>query len=273
MTEFAEKHYSIDPGKGKKMPGCPYSTFEDGHDVQDFIIPPQGYVFAGFKFDPNASNQIYDGKLTAEYTKVPFTQRIMSNLWKLVLVIAIVLVVALVVVLAVSVFRNPKPSRTEKEPETKVQPTTTAKNKDNSNTANFDETPAAVTTNPSEPKAPEVAPVVKETPTTPAVVEETPVTPVVETPKPATDDPNTLFKQEFWTLIHTRNASMDTYTDLYNKYKSKVSGEEFDYLRFVILKDYVSFKAWYDKMKTVPESQLNTIENIDGLRSNLKASK
>ena len=95
----------------------------------------------------------------------------------------------------------------------------------------------------------------------------------METPKPAADDPNTLFKQEFWTLIHTRNASMDTYTDLYNKYKSKVSGEEFDYLRFVILKDYVSFKAWYDKMKTVPESQLKTIENIDGLRSNLKASK
>ena len=63
--DFAEKHYSIDPGEGKKMDGCPYSTFEDGRDVQDFIIPPKGYVFSGFRFDPNSSNQIYDGKLIA----------------------------------------------------------------------------------------------------------------------------------------------------------------------------------------------------------------
>ena len=43
--DFAEKHYSIDPGEGKKMDGCPYSTFEDGRDVQDFIIPKRVCVF------------------------------------------------------------------------------------------------------------------------------------------------------------------------------------------------------------------------------------
>ena len=67
MTELSEKHYSIDPGKGKKMDGCPYSIYEDGHDVKEFIIPPKGFVFVGFQFDPNARNQIYDGKLTATW--------------------------------------------------------------------------------------------------------------------------------------------------------------------------------------------------------------
>ena len=81
MADFEEKRYSIDPGKGKKMDGCPYSNFEDGHDVQEYIIPPKGYVFSGFRFDPDASNQIYDGKLYAIYTKEPFNIRLKSNLW------------------------------------------------------------------------------------------------------------------------------------------------------------------------------------------------
>ena len=55
---------------------------------------------------------------------------------------------------------------------------------------------------------------------------------------------------------------MDAYTDLYNKYKSDVKGEEFDYLRFTILKDYVTFKAWYDSLKKIPEQQLSNITSI-----------
>ena len=63
MADFEEKKYSIDAGPGKKMDGCPYSNYEDGHDIKDYIIPPKGYVFTGFIFDPDAKNQIYDGKL------------------------------------------------------------------------------------------------------------------------------------------------------------------------------------------------------------------
>lgn len=263
MTDFTERHYSIDPGKGKKMAGCPYSTYEDGHDVQEFIIPPKGYVFVGFRFDPNASNQIYDGRLTAEYAKEPFKQRIMANLWKFILIFVIVVVVTLVVILAVSVFRNPKPRHTEKETETVVQPTETNKVEDNSTTATFDNTPAVATPTPAEPK---VEPKEKEVVPT---VDATPTTQIEETPKPAANDPNTLFRQEFWELIHSRNSSMDAYTDLYNNYRTKVSGEEFDYLRFIILKDYVSFKAWYDKLKTVSESQLQSVETIDALRNRI----
>ena len=110
-----------------------------------------------------------------------------------------------------------------------------------------------------EPKEKEVVPTVDATPTTQ----------IEETPKPAANDPNTLFRQEFWELIHSRNSSMDAYTDLYNNYRTKVSGEEFDYLRFIILKDYVSFKAWYDKLKTVSESQLQSVETIDALRNRI----
>ena len=110
MTEFTEKRYSIDPGKGKKMPGCPYSIYEDGRDVKDYIIPPKGHVFVGFKYDPDASNQIYDGKLTAEYSKEPFLTRLKSNIWMLVLVLAIALVIGIVILLAFSVFKDPKPS-------------------------------------------------------------------------------------------------------------------------------------------------------------------
>ena len=68
MAEFfKERRFSIDPGKGKKMDGCPYSIYEDGRDVKDYIIPPKGYTFKGFQFDPDANNQIYDGNLIAEY--------------------------------------------------------------------------------------------------------------------------------------------------------------------------------------------------------------
>ena len=60
MTDFRERRFSIDPGKGKKMDGCPYSNYEDGRDVREYNIPPKGYIFKGFHFDSDASNQIYD---------------------------------------------------------------------------------------------------------------------------------------------------------------------------------------------------------------------
>jgi hypothetical protein len=62
---------------------------------------------------------------------------------------------------------------------------------------------------------------------------------------------------------------MDAYTDLYNKYKSDVKGEEFDYLRFTILKDYVTFKAWYDNLRSIPVTQLQSIESVDALKNKI----
>ena len=58
---------------------------------------------------------------------------------------------------------------------------------------------------------------------------------------------------------------MDDYHNLYVNYKDKVSGEEFEYLRTVILENYAGFKKWYDKLKTIPDKQLNSIYSITEL--------
>lgn len=267
MTEFTEKRYSIDPGKGKKMPGCPYSVYEDGRDVKDYITPPKGHVFVGFRFDPDASNQIYDGKLTAEYVKEPFITRIKSNLWKLVLVLAIVVVIGIVILLVFSVFKDPKPS-TPKPKEVKPKTEITNKKKEKKPAEN-----ATI-----KPKQAEEAAPVQTQSETKAPVEEQPAAAIstveqntVNEPsqQPAATDPNEVFKREFWTLVHEKSGSMDAYTDLYNANKTKVAGEEFDYLRYTILKDYVTFKAWHDKLKKIPEKELNSIKTIEALRKSV----
>lgn len=258
MTDFIEKHYSIDPGKGKKMDGCPYSAFEDGRDVKDYIIPPKGYVFTGFQFDPDARNQIYDGKLTAEYAKEPLRQRFKNNLWKFILAFAIILVVALIVILAAGVFK--KSSTTPRPPKT---PKTEVRSKDtvskNPKTTTVNETPTVTTPVASQPKE------------TPAVTDSGKVDePEQVVPQPVANDPNAQFKQEFWALIHQRDFRMDSYHDLFVNNKGKVEGEEYDYLRYTILKDYAGFKAWYDQLKKIPENQLQSIKTVDELKKRIQ---
>lgn len=246
--DFAEKHYSIDPGEGKKMDGCPYSTFEDGRDVQDFIIPPKGYVFSGFRFDPNSSNQIYDGKLIAQYEKEAFNERLKSNLWKFILAFVIIVAIAVIALLAANVFKGPKTSQPKpKQPVTMVD--------------------TAVT----QPQQETVAPV-DSTPTAPAVSNETVApTPTENQPEPApafADDP---FRQAFWDLIHQRVIQMDPYHELFVNNKGKASGEEYDYLRFTILKDSHAFKEWTSKLKRIPDTELETISDINTLIQRINA--
>lgn len=256
-----EKHYSIDPGKGTKMDGCPYSVYEDGHDVQDYIVAPKGYVFVGFKFETLTNNQIYDGKLVAQYEKTSIQERLTSNLWKILIPTIIVAVIGIVVVLAVSVFRTPKP----------VKP----KPKQN-------EPEIVATTKDSLPEVTEEAPAVAETSTE----EETDVilnltddnsqqdmaqteTEGNSSALPAEDDPNVQFKNEFWTLIHQRTIMMDPYDELFKENKNKVEGEEYDYLRFTILKDYATFKEWYLKLHKIPVAELETINTVNDLKNKL----
>lgn len=277
MSVFAEKRYCIDPGIGKKMDGCPYSIYEDGHDVQEYIVPPKGYKFTGFKFDPYIGNQIYDGKLIAQYEKEPFEARLKTNLWKIILVAGIVLVVVLITLLVVSVFSDPKPKSHEKpsgKQKTEVVADTTEKQKDNKEPA-AKGTPAVVNQNEAKQAEENTVNTESNTATEKPFNNEQNVqsqeTQTIEEPKPKADDPEVMFKNEFWAMIHERNSSMDAYTELYNNYKSKIKkGEEFDYLRFTILKNYVSFKAWYEKLKAIPESQLSSIKSINELSKHLK---
>jgi len=254
MADFKERRFSIEPGKGKKMDGCPYSIYEDGHDVKDYIIPPKGYIFKGFRFDPDASNQIYDGKLIAIYEKETFNQKMMSQLWKFILAFAIIAVIAIIAILAAGVFKDPspKPNRPTNETTAVVEPNEPA--------------PVVV-----------VDTTVTEAVDTTSVSEEQPVETVnevaeeqEETPQPVADDPNVLFKQAFWTLIHQRTILMDSYDTLYKDNKGKVEGEEYDYLRYTILKNSTAFKEWTGKLQKIPASELETINTVNDLKSKLK---
>jgi flagellar biosynthesis GTPase FlhF len=285
MTELFEKHYSIDPGIGKKMDGCPYSNYEDGRDVKDYIIPPKGYVFSGFRFDPDAKNQIYDGRLIALYSKEPFKIRLKSNMWKFLLAAIIVVVIGLIVLLATNVFKGPKSQNsTSKEPKTEVttQPSkleqtdnslskTTKRNKKSRKEKKKDKKDKSDSNTPKTDNnitdQSKQEPVVKSQ--EPEAKPQETMTQTQEPVKPAATNLETNFNQEFWDLIHQRTFSMDAYHDLYTNYKGKVEGEEYNYLRYTILQDYASYKAWYENLKKIPESQLQSINSIDELKKRI----
>ena len=258
MDFFKERRFSIDPGKGKKMDGCPYSTFEDGRDVKEYIIPPKGYTFKSFRFDPDASNQIYDGKLIAEYEKESFNDVLKSNLWKFLLAVAIIAVIAVVVFLALGVFKDPNP-KPVKDPKPTVTVTDTTKN-------DSAVSPAVVTKDDNAAKPAEVTPE-QQPEESPVVAVEEPKT--QEEPQPS-DDPNVQFKKDFWDLIHQRTILMDPYHNLCHDNTNKVKCEEYDYLYHTILKDTPKFKEWSAKLRKVPTSELEKINTIDDLKQKLK---
>ena len=245
MAEYSEKHFSIDAGDGEKMDGCPYSLYEDGHDVQDYIIPPKGYKFIGFKCVMLPENRIYDGKLVAQYEKEPFSNRIQSNLKYIIIGVAALLIIGIVIALVTKSSDKPK---TPKKPEIEevTKPTEATETQENTETANTTDS---------------ISETVVETEQTPEVA------PVAE---PVASTPDEMFKQEFWGLIHQGMLQMDPYTDLYNKYKSEgVSGEEFEYLRLTILKDWPTFKDWYGKLRKISKSDLESLNTINDLITKL----
>ena len=265
MADFnKERRFSIDPGKGKKMDGCPYSVYEDGQDVKDYIIPPKGYKFKGFRFDPDASNQIYDGRLIAEYEKEPFNDILKSNLWKFILALVIIAVITVVVILAVNVFNKPKTDKPAKKPENTTLVKDTVKEK--------------VKVQPVEKSAPvpakdTVKPNDKDNAAILDLNAKKDKDTVVETPQPVADGPSAQFKKEFWALIHQRTIMMDPYDMLYKDNKNKVEGEEYEYLRYTILENFASFKAWSSKLHKVPVSELESINTIKDLKNKLNEIK
>ena len=243
MDKYSEKHFCIDAGDGEKMDGCPYSLYEDGHDVQDYIIPPKGFKFTGFKCVMLPENRIYDGKLIAQYEKEPLSNRIQSNLKYIILgAAALVIIIVLIALVA-------KPSRSKEK-------------------ANKKQDVVEVVETPETVEVPETTEIETVDSDSINVIENTPeVAPVEE---PVTQTPDEMFKQEFWGLIHQKTLQMDPYTDLYNKYKDQgVSGEEFEYLRLTILKDWSTYKEWYPKLKRIPDSELTSINTVNDLITKL----
>ena len=240
MTNFVEKHYSVDAGDGEKLDGCPDSLFEDGHDVQDYILPPRGYVFSKFTLEPLPDNQVYDGKLIAQYEKEPLKERITPVLHVISWILIAGVIIGIITFLTISVFNPKKPKNTGAKPELEIA----VNDLDTVNTNN-----AQTIENNQE-------------------VNET-SEPEVEHQQAVTDD-NQLFRQEFWALIHQRELAMDAYDGLYKRYKGKVNGEEFDYLRFIILKDYLTYKDWSAKLREIPSAEIDSIETIETLKAKLK---
>ena len=261
MTDLVEKHYSVDAGIGKKMEGCPYSIFEDGHDVQDFILAPKGYVFSKFIFEPYAGNQVYDGKLTAQYEKEPLKERMTTILQVLIWVLIAAVIIGIIIFLTVGIFKPKKSQSLENKPETET-PTFVSDSLSISEAET--ETPKDTTTFVEQ---------TTENQDTTTLIEEQ--APIVETQEPITTQPvvvddNVKFKEEFWTLIHQRAIQMDDYDGLYKQYKGNVSGEEYDYLRFTILKDSPSYLEWSRKLRKIPASEITSIETVDALKNKLK---
>ena len=242
------------------MDGCPYSIYEDGRDVKEYIIPPKGYIFKGFRFDPDASNQIYDGKLTAEYEKEPFNDILKSNLWKFLLALGIIAIITVVVILALNVFNKPKPVKTP-EPVVVVSDTTKDKNSETVQPIETKDTLALA--NETEKASEKDDDVILDL----SAKKDT----VKEEPQPAADDPTVKFKNDFWTLIHERTIMMDPYDNLFKDNKNKVEGEEYEYLRLTILKDFNSFKAWSGKLHKIPVSELESINSINDLKNKIYA--
>ena len=258
MADYTEKHYSIDAAEGFKMDGCPYSLFEDGHDVVAFIVPPKGYKFVGFKLIELPNNQIYDGKLVAQYEKEPISNLLAANLWKILLGVGVVAIVILIIVLASGISNDSKPSSIKPAEPTDV-PTPII----NIDTIVTD-TIVLVTDTISDSIQNDSSGVILDLSDRISVPEE------IEQPAL---DPNAAFKEEFWALIHSRTIQMDPYDALYKKYKKEASGEEFEYLRLTILKDWVTFKSWYGKLKNIPENELQSIETVSQLIQKLDAAK
>lgn len=258
MIDISEKHYSIDAGIGEKMEGCPYSLYSDGHDVQDYIIPPKGYTFKGFRFEPS-DNRVYDGKLVAQFEKEPLKERMASVFHILAWIIVASIIIGLITILLVGIFKPQKPHTHEPRP-VETPSTVNSPLVETSNTLDGPEETNSVV----EATQPvEVQPVEQQ----PTIEEQQPVTETTQTP---VIDDNMRFKQDFWNLIHQREQAMDAYDGLYKQYKGKVSGEEYDYLRFTVLKDYSSYKTWNSKLRKIQPDELAKIDSVNALTSKLK---
>ena len=295
MSSFEEKRFYIDPGKGAKRHNCPsYSCYEDGRDVKNEIISPRGYDLIGFRFDPHCSDKFYDGKIIAEYEKQPFITRFKHNFWKYLLVL-LGLICVFVVLSELGVFNKDKPTpKTTQYISNRIDTVAESDSTSNisSNSTQPDSIPAKTDTLSSEAiisaendistsnttEAPKVTvkeePVVAKEETAEKKEEIVEKEESIKKEDKLVESAETLqFKKEFWALIHRKAKQMDNYDKLYLDHKGKVKGKEYDYLRTTILKNSTSFKDWVSKLTKIPDTEIQTIEDINTLTQKLKEIK
>ena len=271
MAQYEDKFYYVDPGIGTKKDNCPYSFYKDGHDVVDFIIPPEGYVFKAFKYEKYDGDEFYEGRIVAEYEvgEIKKDPLLKPYMWVLLGIAAI----ACMLFAAYCTKRVIKKVKKRKARMTIIDLTT--------DTAKIDTTTTDTTSfmiDSSFIVEPEQQPTVVEPKQQPTVVESEQQPSVVEVkqdlPKPVeksevSGDALVQFQNEFWDMVHRTDATMDDFYNQYVKYKKRVKCEEYDYLRVVILQNYATFKKWNKELLQIPPEELQSINDITTLKEKI----
>lgn len=267
MADNNKKHfYYVDPGIGEKGEFCPYSSFEDGHDVKMYITPPEGYELSGFKFEPyDSPDDFYEGKVVAQFVKQDsFTEIVGPNFGKY--IIAFVALIGIVVGIILFFFNlnNKRESVIEYPVIEAVSIVDDSIKSIVSEEAKGQQTAA-------EPEVVVEQKTVIDEPVEEEVVKEekvqAPAKEVVKTEKTPlpTAEMTAQFKEEFWTLIHQQENKMPAYGKLFRTYKEKAEGEEYKYLGWTILRSTKDFAVWSNLLLSVPPERISTVNNIDQL--------
>ena len=274
------KTYFIDPGKGKKLPGCPsYSNYQDGRDVDyGFITPPYGHTFAGFKFEPFDSKN-YDGKIVAQFEKIGVFNLLRQDFLKYLAALAVLVLFGTILfnfILRPQSERTPLMNLSVMAEE--IEHEAFDIDAIDIDTIDLVDTSATI----SEPVIEEVAvdPTdVSETDVSEKeiekeefVVQEKPAEEISETPElePFSKEITAQFRKEFWELIHQQEKRMSAYGQLYRKYNGKVKGSEFTYLMLTILESGYDFNMWKANLNRIPADEIKSIRNINTLKEKLE---
>ena len=295
MSNKEEHYYFVDPGIGQKRLGCPYTFFKDGHDVRTYIEPPRGYELTDFKYEPYESDNFYDGRIIAQYRKLPFFVRIIkSPLLLLFIVIGIIGIWAglshffdtqsesSTVILpsiqnaktAIDVPHVDKTTQTQidtsmiftedildAEPE-KEEITSEKVTKEEVTEPVKEESVREEVTAIEEAAVPKEKEIVSKSNTEPVPTQEAQPTEALTKEQ---------FKQEFWDLIHHKESHMSTYSSLYGKYKDlNLRNKEFFYLYLTILENANAFETWKNKLMSIPEDEIKSIYSVSELTEKLE---
>ena len=289
MSNIEQDHfYYVDPGIGKKGRGCPYTFHKDGHDVRSFITPPKGYELTGFKLEPYPEDKFYDGKIVAQFRKIPFSTSIKRN-WGQYLLSFFSFLCVIGVLAFFFTNRKPKHS-TQHFTNTEIasmpvdsmdQGQDTAASSMIIAEASSSEDPIMDTTvveevakeeevkEPTPSKDNVVGNEVKESETTQAPVEEAKPQQEAQPTAALTKDQ---FHKELWDLIHNKERNMRTYHNLYDKYKRlNIKSKEYYYLYLTILENTKGFETWKNKLVKIPDNELQSINTINALKQKIEA--
>lgn len=286
MSNIEQEHfYYVDPGIGKKRRGCPYTLYKDGRDIRTYITPPPGYELSDFKIEPYPEDNFYDGKLVAQYKKSTVSNRVGLFIRKsLLFILYSIPIIGLLAIMAFFlriIIWGPTPKTSAKPKPKKTIVVDTMAQKQVTDTSTFAE---IITI--EEPVSNEIAtqedaknqelqeeflPIElknEEKETAPKSELETNLT---QEPQQAVTSTKEQFGEEFWDLIHHQERNMETYFNLYTKYKNEnLKSDEFLYLYLTILENTKAFKKWNAKLVKVPTDEIKSISTISALTEKLE---